>query len=46
MTVVNDYMEAGTHNITVAAGGLTSGVYFYKLRVNNFTSVKKMVLIK
>jgi hypothetical protein len=46
MTVVHDHMEAGTHNVTLQAGGLTSGVYFYKLTINNFTSVKKMVLIK
>jgi hypothetical protein len=28
------------------AGGYASGVYLYRLQVNNFTSVKKMVLIK
>lgn len=46
MTVIHDHMEAGTHNVTVQAGGLPSGVYFYKLYVNNFATVKKMVLIK
>ncbi len=46
MTVIHDHMEAGTHNVTVQAGGLPSGVYFYKLYINNFTTVKKMVLIK
>ena len=37
---------AGSHSVTLDASSLASGVYFYKLQTANFSSVKKMVLIK
>ena len=49
-TLVNSYQNAGSYeinfNASSAAGGLTSGVYFYKLEADGFTSTKKMLLIK
>ncbi len=45
-TPINAEMNAGTHEINFDATGLASGMYFYKITVNNFTDVKKMVLIK
>ncbi|MDR3668628.1 MAG: T9SS type A sorting domain-containing protein [Ignavibacteriaceae bacterium] len=45
-TLVNQTQTAGTHQITFNANTLTSGVYFYSLTVNNFTQVKKMMLLK
>ena len=44
--LVNGEVKAGTHEINFDASALTSGVYLYKLQVNNFTSVKKMILMK
>lgn len=44
--LVNGIVEAGSHSVTFKAGGLTSGVYFYKIEADNFVSVKKMMLIK
>jgi hypothetical protein len=46
MTLVNDNMTAGTHKVTVQAGNLPTGLYFYRIRANHFTSVKKMLLVK
>lgn len=46
MTLVNDELSAGTHKITVQAGNLPTGLYFYRIRANHFTSVKKMLLVK
>jgi Secretion system C-terminal sorting domain len=45
-TVVDSHMGAGTHSVTFDASKLTSGVYFYRLDAGNFSSVKKMLLVK
>ncbi len=46
-TPVNQFMPAGSYSIDWNAENLTSGVYFYKLYVDNIgTSIKKMVLLK
>ena len=55
VTLINSNLSAGSHDIDFnaasAAGGLNSGVYFYRIYATgvdgaNFTSVKKMILIK
>lgn len=46
LTLVNGRQEAGAHTITVDASSLPSGIYFYKLSVNGFASLKKMVVAK
>jgi hypothetical protein len=43
---VNDYLEAGSYDISVNMSGLTSGVYFYKMTSGSFSDIKKMMLIK
>jgi hypothetical protein len=50
-TLVNKVMPAGMHNVNYDASKLNSGVYFYSIEATgsngtNFTSVKKMVLMK
>ena len=44
--LVNGYKEAGSYKINFDASKLSSGIYFYKLNVNNYNSVKKMLLLK
>ncbi|MFC1484650.1 T9SS type A sorting domain-containing protein [Candidatus Neomarinimicrobiota bacterium] len=46
LTLIDQPMSAGYHNVTVGADRLASGVYFYRVRVNDFTSTKKMLLLK
>jgi hypothetical protein len=46
MKVVDRSMKAGHHWLTIKAKNLGSGIYFYKLSVNDFTAVKKMILLK
>lgn len=44
--LVNEVKTAGTYIVDFDATNLSSGVYFYKLEVNGFTDVKRMMLIK
>jgi hypothetical protein len=45
-TVVNEHKSQGEHTATFNADQLASGTYLYVLRVNDFTAVRKMVLLK
>lgn len=45
-TLVSEYQEPGTYSEQFNASELAAGIYLYKLQVNNFTSVKRMTLIK
>ncbi|MBP9120010.1 MAG: T9SS type A sorting domain-containing protein, partial [Ignavibacterium sp.] len=36
----------GYYNVAFKADNLSSGVYFYKIQVNNFSEVKKMMLLR
>ncbi len=46
MTLVNEEKTAGTYNVSFNAKNLTSGIYFYTIKANDFTSTKKMILMK
>ncbi len=45
-SLVDEYKPAGQYQIKVMAGDLTSGVYFYRIQCNEFSQVRKMVLMK
>ncbi|MDD5362146.1 MAG: T9SS type A sorting domain-containing protein [Ignavibacteria bacterium] len=45
-TAVNEFKHAGSYVVDLHANDIASGIYFYKLTVNDFTEVKKMLLIK
>ena len=44
--LVNESVDAGNYSATFNGEGLPSGIYFYQLRAGDFSSVKKMLLIK
>jgi photosystem II stability/assembly factor-like uncharacterized protein len=46
MTLVDEEKVAGRYNVSFNASNLSSGVYFYTLRTNNFIQTKKMILIR
>jgi hypothetical protein len=45
-TLINEHKEAGSYTVDFNASSLSSGVYVYKLTVNDFTEAKKMLLSK
>jgi photosystem II stability/assembly factor-like uncharacterized protein len=45
-TLVNEFMDAGEHQVEFNASGLSSGVYYYQLTVDNFIQTKKMLILK
>jgi hypothetical protein len=44
--LVDDFLQTGIHDVTFDGNNFASGVYFYKMTTDNFTSIKKMTLIK
>ncbi|HEX7358112.1 MAG TPA: T9SS type A sorting domain-containing protein [Ignavibacteriaceae bacterium] len=42
----NEYMNAGTYNVTFDAASLPSGMYLYKIETAQYSSVRKMMLMK
>ena len=45
-TLVDGEQSAGVHTVSLDASRLSSGVFLYRLKVGNFSDVKKMILIK
>lgn len=43
---ISEVLNTGTYEFTFDAGNIPSGIYYYKLSTENFTSVKKMILVK
>lgn len=44
--IVNNIQSAGTHVINFDGSGISSGVYIYQLKTGNFSSIRKMILMK
>ncbi|MCH7723900.1 MAG: S8 family peptidase [Bacteroidetes bacterium] len=44
--LISEKQIAGSYNVIFNADGLVSGVYIYKLKVNDFIEAKKMILTK
>ena len=45
-TLIEEYREAGYHEVEFNSAGLASGVYYYQLKAGNFVESKKLVLLK
>jgi photosystem II stability/assembly factor-like uncharacterized protein len=45
-TLVSEFKTAGYYDVKFSGNNLSAGVYFYKLKVNDFTLIKKMLLVK
>lgn len=46
ITLVNEKLSPGNYKVEFDGSGLTSGVYFYRLTVGEFTDTKRMMLVK
>jgi hypothetical protein len=44
--LVNEELNAGKHEATFNASGISSGIYFYQIKANNYIQTKKMILMK
>jgi len=44
--LVNNEVKAGNYEVNFDASKLSSGVYYYKIEMNGFVSVKKMMLLR
>jgi len=46
VTLVHGIKEADNHRVTFSPGRLSSGLYLYSLRTDNFIQTRKMILLK
>jgi hypothetical protein len=44
--LINQIMSVGLHQVQFDATNLQSGTYYYRIETNNYSEVKKMVLLK
>ncbi len=44
--LVDEEKNEGKFNIKFNASNLSSGIYIYQLKVNDYTATKKMILLK
>ena len=44
--LVNGSVNSGAHSVEFNAAGLSTGVYYYTLNVNNISTTKKMMLLR
>ena len=45
-SLVNEFLNKGSYSVNYNASSLPSGVYFYRLETYDFSSAKKMILLK
>ena len=44
--LVNEKLQPGTYEVTFDGSSLSSGIYFYQLKTENFIETKKLILLK
>ena len=45
-TLINGFVQAGTHSVRFDASNLASGVYFYRLKTPSFSKTGKMLMVR
>lgn len=44
--IISGIFNAGTHNVTIDASELNSGIYFCRMKAGDFSQVNKLILVK
>ncbi|MBE0572402.1 MAG: T9SS type A sorting domain-containing protein [Ignavibacteriaceae bacterium] len=44
--LLNEHKEAGIYTIEFDASNLASGIYFYRIQIGSYTSIRKLALLK
>jgi hypothetical protein len=44
--LVNERREAGVHEVTFNASGLSSGIYYYRIQAGNWVTTKSLMVLK
>jgi hypothetical protein len=44
--LIDEKQEAGYHSVDFNAEDIASGIYFYKIKANDFSEIRKMVLVR
>jgi hypothetical protein len=45
ITLVNEVKQSGLHEVNFDASEFGSGIYLYKMTVNNFIQIRKMIVL-
>jgi len=45
-TLVDENFSAGSYEVDFNGSNYSTGVYFYRMTTNEFSEVKKMILVK
>ncbi len=45
-TLINEVKQAGNFTVDFNGSNLASGIYFYRLESNEFSDIKKMIVVK
>ena len=45
-TLANEVLQPGRYKTSFDAAKLSSGIYFYRITTNDFTDIKRMIVIK
>lgn len=45
-TILNEFKQADRYEVNFNAVGLASGVYIYRMKINDFAESKKMIMLR
>ena len=45
-TIVDENQAPGWYDVSLSPSGLSSGVYFYRMRAGSFTATRRMVVVQ